>query len=500
MLMRTLGEVLRRRAATDRDRVALDFEDRSFTFGGLHARAAEWAAILAAAGAEPGTRVALMSANRPEFAFVVYGALQLGAAVVMFSPAWKTAEVQHACGIVAPDVLVGDEAGCAALNRALPDRPAIGLDDPPPAVGEPPPVAGDADADAVLVFSSGTTGMPKAVRHTHRSLGHAVEHWITALGLTDRDRFQVATPPVHILGLLNIVSAVAAGARIRLHPRFDLDASLRAVGDERMTLEMAVAPIALGMANHPRLEDFDLSSLRYIMWGATPVAEEVARTVTRRTGVRWLPAYGTSEVPVISANPVQSPDAWRLDSCGLPVPGVEVRITDPETGAVIEAGATGEIEVRSPSAMPGYLPPPETARAFRDGWYRTGDVGWIEPTGWLHITDRLKEMIKVRGFQVAPAEVEAVLHADPRVRDCAVFGVDDPELGEAIVAAVVPARGAAIVPEELQAAVADRLAGYKRIRYLVVVDEIPRLPSGKALRRQLKERWHTPSSESGGRP
>ena len=124
------------------------------------------------------------------------------------------------------------------------------------------------------------------MRHTHRSLGHAVEHWVTALGLTDRDRFQIATPPVHILGLLNIVTAVAAGARVRLHPRFDLDASLRAIADDRMTLEMAVAPIALALANHPRLEDFDLTSLRYIMWGATPVAEEVARTVTRRPTVR----------------------------------------------------------------------------------------------------------------------------------------------------------------------------------------------------------------------
>ena len=327
------------------------------------------------------------------------------------------------------------------------------------------------------------------MRHTHRSLGHAVEHWIAALGLTERDRFQIATPPVHILGLLNIVTAVAAGARVRLHARFDLDASLRAIAEEHMTLEMAVAPIALGMANHPNLEQFDLSSLRYIMWGATPVAEEVARTVTRRTGVRWLPAYGTSEVPVIAANPVQAPDEWRLDSAGLAAPGVQIRIADPETGAVLDAGAAGEIEVSSPSAMAGYLPDSETAGAFHDGWYRTGDIGWLEPEGWLHITDRLKEMVKVRGFQVAPAEIEAVLHADARVRDCAVFGVDDPELGEAIVAAVAPVDGATVTAEELQAAVADQLAGYKRIRHVVFVDEIPRLPSGKALRRQLKEEW-----------
>ena len=319
--MRTLTDVLGRRATGDRDRVALDFEDRSFTFGEMQSRADAWAAALAAAGAGRGARIALMSANRPEFVFAVYGALQLGASVVMFSPAWKAAEVQHACGVVDPDLAVGDEPGCAALADALPSVPALQLDREPRASGQPGPVLDDPDTDAVLVFSSGTTGLPKAVRHTHRSLGHAVEHWITALGLTDRDRFQVATPPVHILGLLNIVTAVAAGARVRLHPRFDIDASLRAIAEERLTLEMAVAPIALGLANHPRLEDFDLTSLRYIMWGATPVAEEVARTVTRRSGVRWLPAYGTSEVPVIAANPVQAPDQWRLDSVGPAVPG-----------------------------------------------------------------------------------------------------------------------------------------------------------------------------------
>jgi long-chain acyl-CoA synthetase len=486
---RTLSDVLRRRAERDRERVALDFGDRSFTFGDLQTRADEWAARLAAAGASRGDRIALMSANRPEFVFAAYAAFQLGASVVMFSPAWKATEVEHACAVVSPTFVLGDEAGCAALGDALPSAPALRLDAPLPSPLGAASVADDVDADAVLVFSSGTTGLPKAVRHTHRSLGHGVEHWIAALGLTERDRFQVATPPVHILGLLNIVTAVAAGTRIRLHPRFDLDASLRAIAEERMTLEMAVAPIALGMANHPRLEDFDLSSLRYIMWGATPVAEEVARTVSRRSGARWLPAYGTSEVPVIAANPVQDPERWRLDSAGLPVPGVQIRIAEPDTGAVLDAEATGEIEVWSPSAMAGYLPDSETAAAFHDGWYRTGDIGWLEPDGWLHITDRLKEMIKVRGFQVAPAEIESVLHADPRVHDCAVFGVADPELGEAIVAAVVVAPGTAVAPEELQDAVAAQLARYKRIRQVVMVDEIPRLPSGKALRRQLKEAW-----------
>jgi long-chain acyl-CoA synthetase len=489
--MLTLSEVLRDRVARDGDRVMFDFEDRSFTYADVLARADEWHASLAHR-AGPGARVLMLSSNQPEFVFALYGALGLGASVVLCSPAWKAGEVAHACSVAEPQLALADAPGRATLADAAPDLTVVALEEPPPPSG---PVAvrppDDTDADAVLVFSSGTTGFPKAVRHTHRSMSHGVEHWITALGLTGADRFQIATPPVHILGLLNIFTAVAAGARFRLHRRFDLDASLDAVQHDRLTLEMAVAPIALGMANHPRLESFDLSSLRYVMWGATPVAEEVAQTVTRRSGVRWLPAYGTSEVPVIACNPVQEPDRWRLDTVGLAVPGVQVRIVDPERGEVLPAGETGEIEVLSPSAMIGYLPASETAAAFRDGWYRTGDIGWTEPEGWLHITDRLKEMIKVRGFQVAPAEIEAVLHGDPRVRDCAVFGVPDPELGEAIVAAVAVVDGATATAEELQELVASRLAGYKRIRHVTFVDEVPRLPSGKALRRTLKEHWPT---------
>ncbi len=289
----------------------------------------------------------------------------------------------------------------------------------------------------MLVFSSGTTGLPKAVRHTHRSIGCATHHWCTTLGLGPDDRFQVATPPSHILGLLNLLAAASAGATVRLHRRFDLDEVLRRIESERMTLEMAVAPIALAMANHPNLERFDLSSLRYIMWGATPVSEHVARTVTERSGVRWLPAYGASEVPVIAVNPVGDPGSWRLDSAGLPPEGVELRVADLDTGAILAPGETGEIQVLSPSVMAGYLPEEETAAAFADGWYRTGDVGWLEEGGWVHLTDRSKEMIKVNGFQVAPAEIEGVLLGHPAVVDCAVFGLVDERSGEVPVAAVL---------------------------------------------------------------
>jgi acyl-CoA synthetase (AMP-forming)/AMP-acid ligase II len=262
---------------------------------------------------------------------------------------------------------------------------------------------------------------------------------------------------------------------------------LRHIQDERMTLEMAVAPIALAMANHPDIEAYDLSSLRYIMWGATPVTESVAATVTARTGVRWLPAYGASEVPVITCNPVDRPGEWRLDSAGLPPSGVELRVADLGTGEVLPSGEIGEIQVSSPSAMAGYLPDSATAEAFADGWYRTGDVGWIEPEGWVHLTDRSKEMIKANGFQVAPAEIEAVLHGHPAVLDCAVFGLPDERAGEVPVGVVEIDPAVALADGELERLVADSLATYKQLRHLVVVDQIPRLPSGKVLRRTLRD-------------
>ena len=318
---------------------------------------------------------------------------------------------------------------------------------------------------------------------------HGTRHWVDVLGLTADDRFQVATPPSHILGLLNLLAAAEAGATVRLHPRFDLDEVLRRIETDQITLEMAVAPIALAMANHPDLERYDLSSLRYVMWGATPVTPAVAERVTERTGVRWLPAYGASELPVITCNPVDRPGEWRLDSAGLPPPGVELRVVDLETGEVLPPGEVGEIQVLSPSAMAGYLPEEATADAFMGDWYRTGDVGWLEAEGWVHLTDRSKEMIKVNGFQVAPAEVEAVLLGHRAVLDCAVFGIPDERAGEVPVAAVQLDPAIAVGDGELQGLVAESLATYKQLRHVVVVDAIPRLPSGKALRRTLRDEW-----------
>lgn len=458
----------------------LAFEDRQWRLPEIDRLAGDLAAVLAADGVTAGDRVALMSSNRPEFVIAVRAIWRLGAVVALVSPAWKRDEVAHALALAQPRCALGDHPVLAEL------MPMRHLDDEIPAGtwhGDPPP----ADADALLVFSSGTTGMPKAVRHTHASLAVAVRHWRDALGLTAADRIQVATPPSHILGLLNILTASNVGAWVRLHRRFDIDTMLKSIDADKITVEMAVAPIALALAGHPELESFDLSSLRYIMWGATPVTAAVADSVTRRTGVPFVPAYGTSELPVIACSPL---GAARLDTVGRPVPGVDVKVVNLEADNAdtepLPPGTVGEILARSESLMAGYLPASETAAVVRDGWFHTGDVGYLDADGWLRITDRCKEMIKVRGFQVAPAEIEAVLHEHPAVADCGVFGVPDERDGEAVVAAV--ALHAPVSDEELCALVSERLASYKRLRRVVVVPEIPRLPSGKLLRRLLKER------------
>ncbi len=459
--------------------MALAFEEREYSLPELDALANGMATALEHRGVRTGDRVAVMSSNRPEFVIALWAIWRLGASAVLLSPAWKRTEVENALALTTASHAVGDHPVLAEL------MPMLSLDE---AItpGQRTFDAPSPDSDALFVFSSGTTGMPKAVRHTHGSFAAAVRHWRAALHLSSADRMQIMTPPSHILGLLNIVMALETGAWIRLHRRFDIDLMLHHIETDRITIEMAVAPIALALAAHPKLESYDLSSLRYIMWCATPVTPSVAQAVTRRTGVNWVTAYGTSELVVIACNDIEGA---RLDTVGRPVPGVHLRIVSLEEGEQLSPGAVGEIQARSDSVMAGYLPDSATVEAFSDGWYRTGDVGYVDVDGWLRITDRAKEMIKVRGFQVAPAEIEAVLHGHAAVQDCAVFGWPDAANGEAIVAAVK--RCGPVEADELVALVGERLASYKRPNRVVFVDEIPRLPSGKVLRRVLKERLWT---------
>ena len=317
----SLHAALERTADRVPERIAIRFGDDCYSFRDLDGLSSACARVLLERGVQTGTRVAIMASNRPEFAISLFAVLKLGCSLVTMSPAWKESELAHALDLTGPTHVIHDEPARELLASHFAPVHLVDLDAPGFLAtvvdhsGERLDVRVDwPRTDSVLVFSSGTTGLPKAVRHTHETMGAAVVHWRSALGLTADDSFQVTTPPFHVLGLLNLLTAAAVGASVRLHPRFDVEALLSYVVRDRTTLEMAVAPVALAMAQHPDLERFDLSSLRFIVWGATPITESVAREVTERTGVRWMPGYGASEVPVISLNPVRRPDLWRLDA------------------------------------------------------------------------------------------------------------------------------------------------------------------------------------------
>jgi acyl-CoA synthetase (AMP-forming)/AMP-acid ligase II len=425
--------------AADRhpEKIALRFEDDSYTYRELDSTGNSFANALLALGFGPGTRVALAVTNRPEWIVAQHGVSLAGGAVVLPNPSWKASEFEHAFALTHPDVVVADAALAEVLDAAGAPTTRICVDDDAPpgwlsfwdlvfgTPGHRPAPLPEAalDADYAYPFSSGTTGLPKAVRHTHRSLVAAVINWNSACAVREDDHVQFFLPLFHIYGIAITGCTWVSAATITLFPRFDLDTMLSHIEQTRVTLAFGAAPIAVAMANHPELEKYDLSSLRYMMWAATPIAEDVANRVTERTGIRWLGAYGTTEVPGLHCNPVDYPDRGRLDSPGLPVSDLEVRVVDLETHEDVAPGTEGEIIVRGPHMMAGYLPAEADADAFLDGWVRTGDVGWVEPEGWIHITDRAKEMIKVSGISVAPAEIEAMLHSHPAVADCGVYGV-----------------------------------------------------------------------------
>ncbi len=489
--------------AADRhpEKIALRFEDDVYTYRELDSTGNSFANALLALGFGPGTRVALAITNRPEWIIAQHGVSLAGGAVVLPNPTWKASEFEHAFALTEPDVIVADAALAEVLDAAGAPGTRICVDaDAPPgwlsfwdlvfgAPGKrPAPLSESAlDADYAYPFSSGTTGLPKAVRHTHRSLVAAVINWNSACAVREEDHVQFFLPLFHIYGIAITGCTWVSAATITLFPRFDLDVMLSHIEETRVTLAFGAAPIAVAMANHPELEKYDLSSLRYMMWAATPIAEDVANRVTARTGLRWLGAYGATELPGLHCNPVDYPDRSRLDTPGLPVSDLEVRIVDLETHEDVVPGTEGEIVVRGPHMMAGYLPAESDADAFFDGWLRTGDVGWIEPEGWIHITDRAKEMIKVSGFSVAPAEIEATLHGHPAVADCGVYGVPHATKGEVPKAAIVLTAPGAATADDLRVFVAERLAGYKHVEEVVFVDAIPRTASGKVLRRTLKD-------------
>ncbi len=439
---------------------------------------------LRARGIGPGSVVAIMAPNLPEYAVVFHGAAWAGATVTTLNPTYTADEVRQqlrdsgACLLV---TIVREIAVIGAAEGATPLDALMGE-----ALSEQVPVD-PATHVVALPYSSGTTGLPKGVMLTHRNLVANVSQVGDTMGVRPGDSTLAFLPYFHIYGLvvqLNLYLA-RGGVQVTM-PRFDIEGALRLVEEHRIRHLYVVPPVILALAKHPAVEGRDLSSLDFVLSGAAPLGAELAAACARRIGVQTIQGYGMTEMsPVSHFTP---PGRDRPGASGLAVPNTECRIVDPETGADCPPGAEGELWVRGPQVMAGYHARPDATAATltADGWLRTGDLARIDADGYLFIVDRVKELIKVKGFQVPPAELEALLVTHPGVSDVAVVGIPDEEAGEVPKAFVVPAPGAAPELSELQAFLGGHVASYKQIRDLAIVEAIPKSPSGKILRRVLR--------------
>ncbi|HEV2872912.1 MAG TPA: AMP-binding protein, partial [Actinomycetota bacterium] len=354
----------------------------------------------------------------------------------------------------------------------------------------PPDVEIDPANDlVVLPYSSGTTGVPKGVMLTHRNLVANICQGAPALLAGEGERLIAVLPFFHIYGLVVLMAAaLSRGSTLVTMPRFDLEEFLRLLQDQRITRAYVAPPIVLALAKHPLVDKYDLSALQSILSGAAPLDAGLERACTERLGCEVIQGWGLTETsPVVTTN-YNTPQGPRPGSVGVPLPNTELRVVDPATGADVSRGETGELLVRGPQVMKGYLNAPEATAAMLDpdGWLHTGDLGTVDEHGYVFIVDRVKELIKYKGLQVAPAELEAVLISHPEVADAAVVRYPDEQAGE-VPKAFVVARNP-VDPEELMAFVAERVAPHKKVRRVEFVDEIPKAASGKILRRLLMDR------------
>ena len=503
-----LHEILRDRARSLPGRVAIVYEGRNLTLADLDAESNRLAHGLRGLGLEPGDRLGLFMPNCPEFEIAFYAASKLGAVVCPLNSSYREREVTYQLNDSGAAILITHSKLWPVVESArshLKNLRAIVLvgDEAPPSVtdvtlyrdavsnqsADPPSGHIDSNSLVVLPYSSGTTGLPKGVMLTHRNLVCNHTQYVSAMEMNANDSYIVYMPLSHIYGVALMGAAIMSGAKQILLERFDLESTVRLIREHSVTWLFTVPPMQLALANAPGLDASQFRTIKYVFSAAAPLAPDIARRVEARLGLRVIQGYGLTEASPATHNSPLDPDLIRLESGGVLVPDTEHRIVDVETGEhTLVPGEVGEIVVRGPQVMQGYWnAPEETARALRDGWLYTGDIGWIDDDGYIYIVDRKKEMIKYKSFSVAPAELEAVLLEHPDVADCGVTGVPDAEAGEVPKAFVVARAGRSIDLEELAQFVAHRVAGYKQIRHFEMIDSIPRTPSGKILRRMLKK-------------
>jgi long-chain acyl-CoA synthetase len=493
--MANLAEIVRNAQAQRADWPALRQGTQVLTYAELAREAGQAAALLREAGVQPGDRVALMLPNVLAYPPLFYGSLAAGAVVVPMNPLLKSREVAHYLGDSGATVIfawepAADEAAKGAadtgtqLIRVSEAAAAALLGDRAPADDWAAREDGD---DAVILYTSGTTGRPKGAQLTHANLYRNAEVTATALlGAGPGDVVMGCLPLFHCFGLTcGLNAAMIGGACLALLPRFDPGAVLEMISREKVTVFEGVPTMYSAMLHDPGRATADTSSLRLCISGGAAMPVEVLHEFEEAFGCVILEGYGLSETsPVASFN---LPDRERKPgSIGVPVPGVQMCVLDAD-GREVPAGEIGEIAIRGHNVMKGYWGnPAATAEAIPDSWFRSGDLARTDDDGYFFIVDRKKELIIRGGYNVYPREVEEALYEHPAVAEVAVVGIAHDSLGEEVGAAVALRPGAQATPDELRAFAKERVASYKYPRHVWLVDQLPKGPTGKILRREVQ--------------
>ncbi|MBB4660441.1 long-chain-fatty-acid--CoA ligase [Conexibacter arvalis] len=498
---RGLASWLARRASFDPERVAMTFGERSWTYAELQHEVEAFAAALVRLGVRPGDRVAFLDLNHPNYLLTLFATARLGAIFVPLNFRLTAPELQFALADSGACVLVYAEPFAEAVEQIRDEIPCRAfVRTPDDEAGElatalvesgPPQEERFVDRDdvALIMYTSGTTGRPKGAMITHDNLLASIHGFSLTFDTRADDRTLVVAPLFHIGGLnVTTLSAFLNGATVVLERRFDPDRVLRLLEERRITTMFAVPTMLVEMARRPGFATADLDALRLIVSGGAPVPVPLLEQYLAR-GIDVCAGYGMTEAaPLITIVP-PGRVLDKVGSVGLPSFFTEVTLVD-DQGREVPTGTPGEFLVRGPNVMKGYWNRPDaTAATLADGWLRTGDVGVRDEDGFYTVVDRKKDMIITGGENVYPAEVEACLVEHERIADAAVFGVPEPTWGEAVVAVVVARDDAALTEEDVTAFMADRLARYKQPRRIVLVDELPRSPSGKVVKGELRTRY-----------
>jgi fatty-acyl-CoA synthase len=479
------------------DQVALRFEGRLLRYAELEREVGRAAAWLRANGVLPGNRVGYLGPNCPELLELLLACSRLGAIFVPRNTRMPPAELRVFVELTQPRLLIAEQGfeevalasvGDRGVDRVLTfavDGELCGFARGTARVAADPRV--DAAAPVLIAFTSGSTGRPKGATFTQQNITFNAFNMITAYGLTAEDEILTAVPMFHSGGLfIHTTPGLCAGATITIHRQFDPGLLLEEIPRQRITLLACVPAMTFALTTHPGWAKADLSSLRCVVTGSTMVPRR-AIDPWQKKDVPIVQGYGMTEAGLLATTtPPDSPKEATL-TAGKPVLYHQIRVVD-ASGNDVATGEAGEVWIRGPSVMRGYWQNPHATReAFSHGWLRSGDVGRLDENGYLHIVDRIKDIIIVAGSNVYPSDLERVLADRAEIREAAVVGRPDEELGEVPVACVVPAAGESLTREQVIALFDHRLATYKHPRDVVVLDALPRTGTGKVDRARLQD-------------